>query len=202
MVTDLAFLCELFLAMCAHNQKCMLIHFPLPFNFLSDSLSVIVSVFPFVFSPLVFSPPFTHTIKTPLQNSTGCALILACCGCENRFATVWSLFTCLQVWTYRIVTSCARTLQPYWWCLNSRVNKSLTKVNSIQYPREQGFHTKLLLSWTLGLRWPESICSTQPSELVQWEGGTTFVPAYHQCSFDFEVHFIANDRPYNPVTNC
>lgn len=70
MVTDLEFLCELFLATCAQNQKCMLIYFPLPFNFLSDSLSVIVSVFPYVFSSLVFSPPFTHTRKTPLQNST------------------------------------------------------------------------------------------------------------------------------------
>lgn len=179
------------------------------FYFLLTSCLILylsLSLFPFVFSPsLIFSPPFTHTRKNTSTKTSGNSWLCTdpglCCY-ENRFATVRSLFTCLQVWTYRIVTLCARTLQPYWWCLNSRVNTSLTKANSIQYPRQQGFHTKLLLSWTLGLRWPESICSTQPSEQMQWEGSTTFVPANHQCSFDFEVHFTANDGPYNPVTSC
>lgn len=40
---DFAFFGELFLATWAHNQKCMLIHVLLAFNFLSDSLSVLVS---------------------------------------------------------------------------------------------------------------------------------------------------------------
>ncbi len=126
MVTDLEFLCELFLAMCPHNQKCMLIYFPLPFNFLSDSLSVIVSVFPFVFSPLVFSPPFTHTRKNTSTKLHCCASILACVVVKIDLR--WSISVHMSAsLDYRIVTSCARTLQPYWWCLNSRVNKSLTK---------------------------------------------------------------------------
>lgn len=157
--------------------------FPPTFNFLSSSLCHCLSMFPFVFYSLGFLSTF-HTYKknTPAKTSGTSWLFIdpGLYGCEHRFAMTWSLFTCLQVWTYRMGTSCASTLQPFRWFLNSRVNKSLNKVNSIQYPREQGFYTELLPSWTLCLRRPESI-SDLPNQCNKKEGQP--VLSNHQCSF-------------------
>lgn len=108
-----------------------------------------LSMFPLILYSLGFLFTF-HTYKknTPAKTSGNFWLFIdpGLCGCENRFAMAWSLFTCLQAWTHRMETSCASTLQPFRWFLNSRVNTIFTEVNSIQYPRQQDFHTEFQTS--------------------------------------------------------